>query len=470
MENLSLIDLFQLQKKSLPGLKKSSFKERKEKLLALRDWILAHKDEIRTAVYGDLSKPATEVDISEISIVLHEISHAVKHLNKWMQPKKVNTPIQLFGTKGFIHYEPMGVSLIISPWNYPFNLSVGPLVSAIAAGCAIILKPSEFSPSTSTLLKKMVAELFSPEEVAVVEGDKSVVQELLKLPFDKLFFTGSPKTGKLMMEAAAKHHVDVTLELGGKSPVLLDRGYSLKDAARKIAWAKWLNCGQTCIAPDYVMVNDSDYEPFLDHLAETVKTMYDQKNKGIKESPDYARIINKQQHLRLQHMISDALSKGADCYMGGYHDLETLYFSPTVLTQTNDEMEIMKEEIFGPILPVMKYTLLEEAVATIEKLPKPLALYVFTEENFVKDYVLRNTSSGGICFNDCAIQFGHSSLPFGGVNQSGMGRSHGFFGFKAFSNERAVLHQGTTINLLKNIYPPYNFISKKIADFFLRWV
>ncbi|WP_232835131.1 aldehyde dehydrogenase family protein [Pleomorphovibrio marinus] len=470
MENPNLDALFQLQKKSLPRLKNSSPKERKEKLLALKTWILVHKEEIRFAVHSDLSKPATEVDISEISIVLHEISHAVKHLSRWMKPKKVNTPIQFIGTKGFIHYEPMGNSLIISPWNYPFNLSIGPLISAIAAGCAVILKPSEFSPSTSTLIKKMVAELFSMEEVAVVEGDKSVVQELLTLPFDKLFFTGSPKTGKLMMEAAAKHHFDITLELGGKSPVLLDRGYSLKDAAEKIAWAKWLNCGQTCIAPDYVLVNDLDYESILDHLAETVKKMYDHKDKGINKSADYARIINKQHHLRLQHLISDALSKGAKCFMGEVHDLETLYFSPTVLTQTNENMEIMKEEIFGPILPVLKYTLLEEAVSIIGKLPKPLAMYVFTEESFVKDYVLSNTSSGGVCFNDCAVQFGHSSLPFGGVNQSGLGKSHGFFGFKAFSNERAVLHQGTSINLLKSVYPPYTFKSKKITDFFLRWV
>ena len=470
MEKPSFHELFQTHKKSANRLKKSSCQERSSKLLALKKWIHSHKDSIREAVFKDLSKPPTEVDISEVSVVLQEISHALKHLKKWIKPKKVSTPLSLFGTKGYIHYEPLGTSLIISPWNYPFNLAVGPLVSAISAGCTVILKPSELAPATSALLKRMVKELFAPEEVMVVEGGKEEVQKLLALPFDKLFFTGSPATGRIMMEAAAKHHMEITLELGGKSPVLIDRGYSPKDAAQKIAWAKWLNCGQTCIAPDYVLVNDEIYDTFKQILMDTVLQMFPSKSNDISACMDYGRIINAEHHQRLQYLLEDARNKGATCLMGGDYDQGSYYFGPTILEGLEPNMDIMREEIFGPILPIIKYTLLEEAVDFINELPKPLAVYVFTEEAFVKDFVLENTSSGGVCFNDCAIQFGHTSLPFGGTNKSGMGKSHGYFGFKAFSNERSVLHQKSTINLLRNIYPPYSFKAKKIADLFLKWI
>jgi aldehyde dehydrogenase (NAD+) len=349
MENHPFQELFQTHKKCACRLKKTSCQERVAKLVALKKWIHSQKVSIREAAYSDLSKPFTEVDISEISVILQEISHALKYLKQWMKPKKVKAPLPLVGTKGYIHYEPLGTSLIISPWNYPFNLAVGPLVSAIAAGCTVVLKPSELAPATSALLKKMVRELFPPDEIAVVEGGKEVVQQLLLLPFDKLFFTGSPATGKIMLKAAAQHHMEVTLELGGKSPVLIDRGYSPRDAAQKIAWAKWLNCGQTCIAPDYVLVNDEVYDLFKQILVDTVHQMFPSKRKDISECLDYGRIINSEHHRRLQLLLEDARNKGAKCLMGGDFDLESKYFAPTILEGVVADMDIMKFEIFGPI-------------------------------------------------------------------------------------------------------------------------
>ncbi|MBT0812002.1 aldehyde dehydrogenase family protein [Litoribacter ruber] len=475
MENRNLSKLqeeinetFELHRQHALKLRLSTKEERARKLSKLREWIKKNKAEIRKALYADFKKPATEVDLTETYLVLSEINLALKNLSKWMQPKKVKNPITLTGSSAYIQYEPKGTSLIISPWNFPFQLAVTPLVSAIAAGCTAIMKPSESSPHTSALLRRMVMEVFSRDDVALFEGEVEVATMLLEKPFDHIFFTGSPKVGRIVMKAAAENLSSVTLELGGKSPVIIDKNANLEDAAQKIVWAKFMNAGQTCIAPDYLMVHSSIVDPFLAEVKNQIHKMYGSKGKAIAKSKDYARIINERHHKQLSRLLSDARLKGASIFFGGDTDEEENYLEPTILTQVTEAMDIMHEEIFGPILPVVTYTDIEDIVHTINSKPKPLALYIFSDEQFVIDFVLSNTSSGGVCINDCIVHYMSPDLPFGGVNESGIGKAHGHFGFKAFSNEKAVLKQRVGMTPAKMFYPPYGFAEKRISKLFLK--
>ncbi len=463
-------DVFSAQKKHAIKLRSSTREERSEKLMRLKDWIKTNQEEIRKAIYADFKKPATEVNLTDTTFVLLEINLALKKLAKWMSEKKVSTPTHMLGSKSFIHYEPKGVILIISPWNFPFNLTVGPLVSAISAGCTAIIKPSELTPHTTALIRRLVEEIFQEEEVALFEGGPEVAQLLLSKPFDHIHFIGSTSVGKIVMEAAAKNLSSVTLQLGGKSPIILDKGINLKDAASKIAYGKFMNCGQTCIAPDYLLLHESQQDLFTEELSLQIKKMFSSRGKGGVISKDYGRIINSQNLERLKNLLSDAQLKGANVFHGGKIIEKELYMEPTLLGGIKDEMLLMQEEIFGPILPIITYQQIEDILHLINQKPKPLAQYIFSKENFVIDFLLRNTSAGTVCINDCGLQFMQNKLPFGGINHSGLGKTHGYAGFLAFSNEKSVLKQRVGSTLAKYLYPPYGFRKIKITQTLMKWL
>lgn len=432
-----------------------SVAERKTRLRKLRTWVKANQQAIREAMHADFRKPAAEVDTTEILPVLDEIKQALDNLDRWAQAKKVDASLTMLGTRSVIMYEPKGVCLIISPWNYPFNLSAGPLVSALAAGNVVILKPSEMTPHTSALISRMCREVFTQNEVSVFEGGTDVSQELLKLPFDHIFFTGSPSVGKIVMRAAAENLASVTLELGGKSPTIVLPSANAKEAAQRIAVTKFINNGQTCIAPDYVLAHESIAGDLIKHLKEQIPALFGGTDKKISNSPDYARIVNEKHFSRLSDMLRDAESKGATVETGGQLDFSQRFFEPVVLSNVSHASRVMEEEIFGPILPILTYQSLDEIIQYVNARPKPLALYVFGTRQAEITRIKKETSSGTVCINDCAIQFLHPNLPFGGVNTSGIGKSHGYYGFLAFSNEKPVLRQRTGLTAFRFFYPPY---------------
>jgi aldehyde dehydrogenase (NAD+) len=470
IKNTSPQEIFQLQKEQAIKMRKSTKVQRIALLKKLQNWITSNQEDIRRAIYSDFKKPYPEIDVSEIFVVLTEIRHAIKCLENWMKPIKVNTPMTLLGSRSYIQPEPKGVSLIIAPWNYPFNLAIGPLVSAIAAGCTAIIKPSELTPHTSALIRRLVDETFDSAQVFVFEGEVEMAQELLKLPFDHIFFTGSPAVGKIIMKAAAEHLSSITLELGGKSPAIIDREVDINDAAAKLVWGKFVNCGQTCIAPDYLLIHQTNKDDLIEALKKQIQKMYNPSNKGIESSKDYARIVNNKHLSRVKYLLDDAKSKGAQITFGGEVDNEDNFFEPTLLTQLTEDMEIMSEEIFGPILPILVYQDLQEAIDYINKKPKPLALYVFSKNKDTIKEIFESTSSGGAVANDCVLQYSQNELPFGGVNNSGIGKAHGYFGFLAFSNEKAILKQRIGLTSTKSLFPPYSFTKKKMIQGLLKWL
>lgn len=462
-----LQQVFNRCRESVPALRKESLDLRKKRLKALRRWVKDNKDRIHAAVYADLRKHAAEVDATEIFPVLSEIRLALDSLEEWAAPRKVDAPIYMAGTRAWVYHEPRGVCLVISPWNYPFNLAAGPLVSALAAGNSVVVKPSEMTPHTSRLVAEMCQEVFDPAIVAVCEGGVEVSQELLKLPFDHIFFTGSPAVGKLVMTAAAEHLSSVTLELGGKSPAIVDQSADVQEAARRIAVAKFINCGQTCIAPDYVLVDQRIADELVEAIIMEANRMFGHKE-GVAASPSYARIINRRHFDRMNELVDDAIAGGASVAWEGSHDPDNLFFHPIVLTNVTPESRIMQEEIFGPALPILRYQATEEAIAFVEARPKPLALYLFARNARLRKQLLRETSAGTVCINDCAIQFLHNKLPFGGVNHSGFGKSHGYYGFLSFSNEKPVLKQKAGYTTVQAFYPPYTKTTQRLMDWFLR--
>jgi aldehyde dehydrogenase (NAD+) len=366
-----------------------------------------------------------------------------------MKPQRVSPTLMLLGTRARIRHEPRGVSLIIAPWNYPVSLLLGPLTSAIAAGCPAIVKPSEISEACSAVMTKLIRENFDQQEIAAFEGDAAVSTALLDLPFDHIFFTGSPGVGKIVMTAAAKHLTSVTLELGGKSPVIVDESADIAKAAKSIAWGKFSNSGQTCIAPDYAFVHESRLPQFIDAMKETIERTYG----DAAQSHDYARIINGRNFERVSRLIDDATAGGAVIVAGGNRDAAQKFIAPTLLTGAAANSAIMQEEIFGPVLPIVAYRDLAEPVAAINARPKPLALYIYAKDRARVERILQETSAGGSCVNASMIQFSHENLPFGGVGTSGLGNGHGFFGFRAFSHERAVLED--KFSVVPMLFPPY---------------
>jgi aldehyde dehydrogenase (NAD+) len=452
--------VFDQQRAHAPTVAHSSAKERKAKLRKLIRYIKSHEEEITSALQKDFHKHPFETIITELVLTVQEAKHTIRNLSKWMRPHRVGTPIVLLGSSGYVQYQPKGNVLIMAPWNYPFNLVVGPLISAIAAGNVVIVKPSEMTPSVSAVIKKMVEELFDENEVAVFEGNHEIAQGLLELPFNHIFFTGSPGVGKIVMAAAAKHLASVTLELGGKSPAVIDETAPIKSTAEKIAWGKCINNGQTCIAPDYVLVHESKQEAFIKEFGKAVHAMY---GEDIKSSESYCRIVNARHFQRINELIQDAIEKGANIALGGKTDPSEDFIEPTILTDLTAEMSIMEEEIFGPVLPVIAWSNMDDMLKIINSRPKPLALYILSKSKKNIDYILYNTRSGDVTVNDTMLHFSHPDLPFGGANISGIGKSGGHSGFKAFSHERSVLRQ--VFGTLKPLYPPYKPIVGKIARF-----
>jgi aldehyde dehydrogenase (NAD+) len=444
----------------------TSADQRKAKLRALLEALMAHRVEAQAALAADFRKAPEEVDLTELYPVISELKDALRHLTRWMKPRKVATPIGLLGSTSTIVHEPRGVVLIISPWNYPIYLALGPLVSALAAGNCAIIKPSEFTPHTTAFLRKLLAGLFPEEEVALVEGDVEAATALLALPFDHIFFTGSPAIGKIVMKAAAEHLTSVTLELGGKSPVLVDADAHLPEAARKIAWGKGLNGGQTCVAPDYVLVHERVHDALVAELKRAFEAFYGSGPSTRQASPDLARIINDHHFARIQALLDASKAQVA---FGGDTDPATRYISPTLLTDVPPEAPIMQEEIFGPLLPILKVPDMDAAVAFVNARPKPLALYVFSGSRTRAEALVARTTAGGGCINDTVLHFAHTGLPIGGVNTSGFGKAHGIHGFETFSNARGTLRQRTRFSAIQLMYPPYTGFVRRMIDLTLRY-
>lgn len=458
--------VFAAQRRHAPQMALTTAKERIERIQRIHQWIQGHETDLMQAMYADFRKPASEVLLGDLGALYYEIKHTSKNLKGWMKPKRVSTPLPMIGTRGYVHHEPKGNILIISPWNYPFGLAIKPLISAIATGNVVMLKPSEMTPHVSKAIKGMIKELFPIEEVAVFEGDSDMATRLLELPFNHIFFTGSPAVGKIVMAAAANHLASVTLELGGKSPVIVDETANIKTAAEQIAWGKYFNNGQTCIAPDYLLVHESIKEPFMQAFRESVQKMYGTDAQTIEQSDNYCRIVNNRHFKRVQSLIDDAVQKGATVTLGGQMNDAQNFIAPTVVEGVTDDMAIMQEEIFGPVLPVVSYRDRDEALRAINSREKPLALYIQSKSRQNIDYIMARTTAGDTVINDLMWQFGHMEIPFGGVNNSGIGKANGYFGFQELSNMRGVIRRdfGTS----RFIYPPYTDKIQKLISFLVK--
>lgn len=444
--------LFLSQKEKCSSLVKSTHKERKQKLKSLLNNFMEMEDQAIEALSLDLKKNPTESVVSEILGVKTEASFAIKNLKSWMGARRVSSPAAVFFTSGWVRPEPKGCVLILSPWNYPIMLALNPLIAAIASGNAAVIKPSEFAPASGQFLKKLVEKTFSKNEVAVLLGDQEIAKELLSHPFNHVFFTGSPATGKLVMSAAAKHLSSVTLELGGKSPVVVDESANIKEAAWKLAFYKFANAGQTCTAPDYILCHENKKAALLAGLKENFEAFFSKKDFG--PSPDYCQIVNQTHFERVLGYLEDAKSLGATVEIGGETDKDRLFISPTVLSGVSLDSKIMKEEIFGPLMPIITYKDLDAAIAFIKEREKPLALYLFSYNRAAQKRMTEETSSGALLFNDCLIHHTNPNLPFGGINNSGLGSYHGKYGFDSFSHKKAIL-KSSSWSPFKFMLPPY---------------
>tara|TARA_R110002051_G_C8768889_1_gene503029 strand:+ start:20820 stop:22274 length:1455 start_codon:yes stop_codon:yes gene_type:complete len=448
-------------------LRASKLNDRLLKLNKLEEVVNRRKSEIYAATAADFSKPEAEVDLTEIFPVRHEIKQAKRHLKNWMKPNRVRPTLAMIGTQSWTIHEPKGVCLIISPWNYPINLTFGPLVSAIAAGNTAIIKPSEMTPHCSSLIKSIVEEVFEQDEVAVFEGDVQTSEQLLTLPFNHIFFTGSPAVGRIVMHAASEYLASVTLELGGKSPVIIDESANIKKAAKNLIWGKFSNNGQTCIAPDHIYVHENIMEEFVRCARAVIKQVYGENVAQQQLGKDYCRIVNDRHFTRLSNLLDDAKAKGGVIAEGGHVDADDRFISPTLLINVPDNADIMQQEIFGPLLPLIPYTNVKTVIDHINSQPKPLALYIFSTDNKQTEEILTNTSAGGSCINHSVVHFLHSNLPFGGVNNSGLGSAHGYYGFKAFSHERSILKD--RLSITHWLFPPYTPTVKKLIDMTVRF-
>jgi aldehyde dehydrogenase (NAD+) len=444
-------EIISRQRQFFASGKTKEVKFRCEQLQKLKAAIKKNTQAILDALHADLHKPEFE-GYFELAVT-QDIDYALKHLKSWMKPKKVKTPLIQFPASAYIYPEPLGMVLIIAPWNYPFSLMISPLIGAIAAGNCSILKPSEIASHTSKVLASLIEATFEPEYIAVVEGGVETTQQLLQEKFDHIFFTGGTRIGKIIMEAAAKHLTPVTLELGGKSPCIVDRNLNLIEAAKRITWGKFINAGQICVAPDYLLV---DKTIKADLLAEIKKCIHNFYGEQPEASPDYPRIINQKQFDRLVGLLSDG-----EIIIGGDTKESDRYIAPTVIDQVALNAPIMQEEIFGPILPVIQYENLEEAIAIINSRPKPLALYIFSRNKELQQRILQATSSGGVCINDTVMHIGINELPFGGVGDSGIGSYHGFASFDTFSHHKSVLRKSFLLELNWR-YAPYQ---EKVEQF-----
>lgn len=454
-----LNNLFELQGKNRWAIARTSVRKRIEKLQRLRKAIVKRQQEFYDAVWKDFHKPQTEAWLTEVFPVLQEIDLTVNHLPDWMEDKDGSWSFLFPLNRSRSHFEPKGRVLIMAPWNYPFLLFVSPIVAAIAAGNVVIAKPSHKTPHVAAFLESLFAEVFPQNEVAVVLGAGTELgDKLLAHPFDHVFFTGSPKVGAHVAECAARMHAGVTLELGGKSPVIILDEVKIKDAAKKIAWGKCLNAGQTCIAPDFVLCPSKLVQPLADAIADNIKKMYGDTEDSRRLSKNFVHIVESRTVERHQVLIKDACTKGATAVIGAQftpEDIENRYTPATVLTGVTPDMKIMESEIFGPILPIVAYDSLDEAITFVQNRPKPLAIYIFGKSEAKINEVIARTTSGSTCVNHCILQIENLSVPFGGVGMSGTGNYHGFYGFKTFSHERNIMEQGA-FDAINYLYPPYH--------------
>jgi aldehyde dehydrogenase (NAD+) len=460
--------LFESHAATALKLRQTTAAERRRKLERLLDAILERKDAILEAAHLDLRKHPTETNLTEVLPLVGEVKHAIANLKRWMKPHRISPTLATFGTKSRVIYQPKGRCLIISPWNYPLSLALGPLVSAVAAGNTAILKPSEFTPNTNRVVKDIIGAVFPQDEVAVVEGDAQAATDLLSRPFDHIFFTGSPAVGKKVMAAAANNLASVTLELGGKSPVIVDASADLRSAAEHIIWGKTVNAGQTCIAPDYAYVHRDVVDKFVGLCRDTIAARFGKSDADIKSSPDFPRMIHSRHADRVARLIDEAVQAGSQIACGGTSDAEARYVAPTLLRGVPADARIRKEEIFGPVLPILTFDSLDTVIAEINAAPKPLAIYAWTRDRRTAESLQTNTSSGSLCVNLCLQQFAQHNLPFGGVNSSGIGNAHGFFGFKAFSHERAMMSAGP-LSALKLLFPPYDAGKRRLSELLIKY-
>lgn len=415
-------------------------------LKTLQKSIIAHESEIFDALKKDLNKSPFEAYETEVGITLQELQYVIKHVRSWAKPERVKTPLLHFKSTSFILSEPYGVVLIMSPWNYPLQLSIAPLIGSIAAGNCTLIKPSAYSPATSAVIAKIVRECFDEGFVAVVEGGREANQALLKEKFDYIFFTGSVEVGKTVMAAAAENLTPVTLELGGKSPCIVDCNTNLEITARRIVWGKCLNAGQTCVAPDYLLVHKDVKNDLLNSMKKYIAEFYGQHPH---KSEDLPKIINRKHFDRVKELLNCGKT-----VVGGQYDEKTLKISPTILDDVSWDEPVMQEEIFGPVLPVLEFDDLSQVIETVNKRPKPLALYLFTTSKQTEKKILENIPFGGGCINDTIVHLATSYMPFGGVGESGMGGYHGRWSFDTFSHKKSILKKSNLIDI-KLRYPPY---------------
>ena len=439
----------------------SDVESRRTQLRRLRDLFVEQEDRLIDALVADVGKPRIEAYTTEIAFTINEIDHTLKHLNAWTKPEKVKVPITFKPGKARLQPEPLGTVCIIAPWNYPVQLLFAPLVPALAAGNTAVLKPSEVTPSVAALVEELVPRYFDSSTVAVVNGAVEVTTALLEERFDHIFYTGNGQVGRVVMRAAAEHLTPVTLELGGKSPAIVAADANIDVAAKRIAWAKFLNAGQTCVAPDYVLVEEAAKDQLLAALAEAVTTFY---GDDPQQSEDYARIVNERHHDRLMKLLSDG---GFDATVfGGTGDRGSRYLAPTVLAGVKPDAAVMADEIFGPILPVLTVGNVGEAIRFVNDREKPLALYAFSNDDDTLKHVVANTSAGGVTLNHAVLHLAVPDLPFGGVGESGTGSYHGKSGFDTFSHFKSVLGKPTRPDPAL-MYPPYTATKQKIIRKFM---
>ncbi|HCY9788245.1 TPA: aldehyde dehydrogenase [Staphylococcus aureus] len=432
---------------------------RKEQLKKLSKAIKSYESDILEALYTDLGKNKVEAYATEIGITLKSIKNARKELKNWTKTKNVDTPLYLFPTKSYIKKEPYGTVLIIAPFNYPFQLVFEPLIGAIAAGNTAIIKPSELTPNVARVIKRLINETFDANYIEFIEGGIEETQTLIHLPFDYVFFTGSENVGKIVYQAASENLVPVTLEMGGKSPVIVDETANIKVASERICFGKFTNAGQTCVAPDYILVHESVKDDLITALSKTLREFYGQ---NIQQSPDYGRIVNLKHYHRLTSLLNSAQM---NIVFGGHSDEDERYIEPTLLDHVTNDSAIMQEEIFGPILPILTYQSLDEAIAFIHQRPKPLSLYLFSEDENATQRVINELSFGGGAINDTLMHLANPKLPFGGVGASGMGRYHGKYSFDTFTHEKSYIFKSTRLESGVHL-PPYKGKFKYIKAFF----
>jgi aldehyde dehydrogenase (NAD+) len=464
-----ITERFEALRANAPVLALGDARSRVEKIQQMIAAVLANKQRFYDAAHAELG--AGDLDVAAQLVMLKsEGDFATKNLARWMRPRRVRNSAATLGKKCYIRCEPKGIVLNLSTWNAPVCIGLVPAIAAIAAGNAFALKPSELAPHSATVLREVIESVFSPTQFAVFEGGPEVAQALLQLPFNHIYYTGGQRVGRLVMKAAADYFASVTLEMGGKNPVIIDSSAAIEDAARKIVWGRVANAGQICVAPDYALVHRSKFEEFLAALSASITSMYNADGRGFEHSTELLRIINDQHFARVAALLDDARAKGARVVCGGQTNAETRFVAPTVLTGVTEEMRVMQEEIFAPILPVLPFDDRAEALAVVDRRSKPLSLYIYAQGRDAIDYFLARTTAGSTVVNHNLIQSGtNPRLPFGGVNHSGMGRIGGEYGFLEFSNQRSVVEQrgrgllNTTFNL-----PPYSKMYRRLIESALR--